>query len=428
MAHAVGGGQFPVPLWAIGYGAAAILVLLALALRSAWPASRLAAAADRSVLIPAAPFASRALVTVGRIVAALLWAVTATAAFVGPDDNAENITRYAVLWALFLGGIALSLVAGDVWRAVNPLDTLALLVFGGRLPDRTDRTPPAWTAAAGLATFAWITTAFHLRISPRALGAWLVAYTALALAGAAAWGRTWLREGEGFAVLFGLLARVSPWRRDEDGRLRLGLPVVGVSARSVGPSPRGVLGVALVAIAIPLFDAARLFRWWTDDIVGDRGDWPRTAVHTLGLAFTAAAVALVWLAATRAAARTVPDDSTWTPALLVLLAGLLVARYAVPFAVEAANFVALLSDPYARGWNLLGTIRWLPPFWVPGSSLFAWIEVLALVVGGALAVLVAHDRALAATTSRRLAATAVLPVQGAIIALTVVGIGLVLGG
>ncbi|MBA2281327.1 MAG: hypothetical protein H0W25_08870 [Acidimicrobiia bacterium] len=125
---------------------------------------------------------------------------------------------------------------------------LAHTVGGGQFP------VPLWT----------------IDISPRALGVWLVAYTTLVLAGAAAWGRAWLREGEGFAVLFGLLA------------------------------------VLVVAAAIPLFDAVRLFPWWTNDVVGVRGDWSRTFVHSLGLAFTIAVVALVWVGATRAGARSAP--------------------------------------------------------------------------------------------------------------------------
>ncbi|MBA2281326.1 MAG: hypothetical protein H0W25_08865 [Acidimicrobiia bacterium] len=93
---------------------------------------------------------------------------------------------------------------------------------------------------------------------------------------------------------------------------------------------------------------------------------------------------------------------------------------------EGTDFVALLSDPCARRWDLLGTIRLVPPTWVPGSSLFAWIEFLALVLGGAA--VVAHDRALAALKSQRGAAAAALGVQGALIGLTLVGVGILLGG
>ena len=45
---------------------------------------------------------------------------------------------------------------------------------------------------------------------PRALGTWLLAYTVAVLAGAWVWGRWWVEAGEGFSVLLGACARISP--------------------------------------------------------------------------------------------------------------------------------------------------------------------------------------------------------------------------
>jgi hypothetical protein len=244
------------------------------------------------------------------------------------------------------------------------------------------------------------------------VGVWLSSYTVLVLAGALVWGRGWLRRGEGFAVLHGLLGRLAPWRR------RLG---------TGGDVDAGGTWVLVVAAAVAIFSAVRGLFWWQVEVMGVRTGWSRTLVDTTGLTFTIAVIGTAWVGATRAASRATDDDrDPWGVVLLPAVAGLLVAKFVSLCVSDGWNLVALASDPFGKRWDVFGTYDWLPNFRLASSSLLSWVEVLAVLLGGALAVVLAQDAALAVAGSRRRAAAAVLPVQAALVALSVVGLELVL--
>ena len=88
--------------------------------------------------------------------------------------------------------------------------------------------------------FATLELAYSDSSSPRALAFAIALYTYVALFGMAAFGRdTWDRNGEGFAVLFGLLARIAPLHV-ADGRDPPAVAAHGARRRRAGargPSP-----------------------------------------------------------------------------------------------------------------------------------------------------------------------------------------------
>jgi hypothetical protein len=370
-AHAVGGGELPVPTWLLGYGGVALVGLTALALRIA-PRRR----AEGPPAAPLGPAAGPL-----RWLGLLTYAAVLFAAFTGPDTAAANIVPTGVLVVFWVGLPLLCLVAGDVFARVNPFDPVVAVLEralpGERTGPGTPQAPP-WTGAAFLALFTWFLLAYHRPGSPRALGVLLILYAVLAVAGGLRWGRPWLRTGEGFGALSAGIAWLRSPRR---------------------PVPPGIVAVAVVWLGSTAFDALGVTRFWVD-LLGSARGWERTALDTMGFVWVLAIVGGVAMAAARLLDDGAGPRSTVVPAplgaaLLAVAATWFVVHDLTLLLFEGQNFLALLSDPLGQGRNLFGTIDRTIDFTIVQSSWVLWTHVVALLAGHALAVLVAHRAATA---------------------------------
>src|SRR5690606_20484864 len=61
---------------------------------------------------------------------------------------------------------------------------------------------------------------------------------------------------------------------------------------------------------------------------------------------------------------------------------------------EGQNFIALLSDPIGRGWDLAGTISQTVDYGLAQAAWVPWVQVTAVLGGHVAAVVVSHDVAL----------------------------------
>jgi hypothetical protein len=83
-------------------------------------------------------------------------------------------------------------------------------------------------------------------------------------------------------------------------------------------------------------------------------------------------------------------------ALIPIALAYLIAHYFSFFVQqEQAQFTYLLSDPLGRGWDLFGTAGHRIDFAAVGPTAVWTVQVTALVAGHAIALALAHDRALA---------------------------------
>jgi hypothetical protein len=103
-----------------------------------------------------------------------------------------------------------------------------------------------------------------------------------------------------------------------------------------------------------------------------------------------------------------------------------VAHYFSLVVFEGQGALALLSDPLGRGWDLFGTASWRIDYRAVSPSTIAWVQAGAIVVGHAVGVAVAHDRAVA-LFDRRQADRSQRPLVGVMVAYTVGGLALLLG-
>lgn len=404
LAHGFGGANgLPLPRWLLAYGVGIGVVLTFIVLRVVMPAPTNPALRSPHTIRTPLLIATRA------IGLALFVGIVIAAAF-GTNDPGANIAPVAVIVIFWLGFQVVSAVAGDVFWLLDPFDTIARFLTRSQARDPERAAPDAhWTAAALLFTFVWFVLAYPEFYPPSPLDiAWFLAvYTVAVVAGATLWGRAWVREGEGFSALFGLLAR----RRE----------------RAATSGTVALLSVYLGAIG---FDAISRTDWWLR-VLGTTRGWEERLLNTLGLAWIVASVAIIYLTAARVAARVAgrsPGEltTTFAPMLVPLGIAWSVAHYLRASLADFQSFVALLSDPLGRGWDVFGTIdnpvnyRWLTP------AQAGWIEALVLLSGCVLSAVVVHRTALTVVRGRA-GVRAIYPVGGALVVAAVGAVALLLG-
>jgi hypothetical protein len=391
LAHNVGADSLPAPSWLLGYLGALAILGAAAWLRGSWTTARLgvAPADEPDAWDDALPAASR-WGLVGQLVGLALLALTFAVAVAGPDEPATNVARLAVfrVWPYALPLLCLAL--GDVLRVLNPIRPIVAAIertTGHR--GSADGAPP-WTAAVFLAAFWWVYLAYHSPGSPGVVAVVLAAYSLAAVAGGVAWGQGWLASGEGFGAVSAAVGRLT-------------------HRRTAAPVP-GVLALAVVWLGAAVFDGVSTTSWWVD-VLGTRTGWSRTLLNTVGLVWMTAIVAAVALAALRVAeARAADgDDGASAPSLVRLL-----GVAAIPIAAawyladnlplllaEGQDFIALVSDPFGKGWDLFGTIDLSIDYTLATADWVQWVQLAALVAGHLAMLVVVHDGAIARLGRRR---------------------------
>ncbi len=425
-------GDLPLPKSFFVYAAALAVVLSFLIASFSWkeetdestPSGRALGRWTTTVRTMISPFV--------RTIGLLALGVTLLAAWAGASDPGANLAPVMLYVVFWVGVLWLGAVLGDVWRMLNPLDTIAMFA-GGRIGTAPE--PPAddrslawshWPAAAGLLVFQWLELAHPDPSAPRVVAVWLSLYCIVMLACAARWGRAWLQTGEGFTVLFRLVAAISPLGRDPDGTLRLRMPFSGLGA--VAPR-RGLSAVVLCVLGGTTFDGvSRSSRY--DDMVIDLSPWTRSLVNTVGLLVTIGVIGGLYVLVARLTARMGQGDAgriadRYAATLVPIALAYSVAHYFSLLVFDGQGAIRLLSDPLGRGWNLFGTADHTIDYSVLSTGAIAVVQVVAIVVGHAAAVFLAHDRAVRDFGARR-AARSQLPMLVLMIGLTVTGLTLLL--
>ena len=310
-----------------------------------------------------------------RLIGIVGWAWIIAQGVVGGESAGDVATLFLWVYGWVLLAM-LSAIVGPVWHFLDPFSTIhdALAWVVARLgirPWGLAEYPTAvgrWPAVVGFLVVVWLE--LILDAGPSVLFIVVVGYTVLSLAMMAQFGRDeWRSQGDVFSVWFRLLGKLAAYRLvDEDGR---------VVRRSFGSGLLepgfGRADVVVVALGVGsiLYDGLSQTQIWFD-LFGLPGLVPATG---LMLAFLGIVVA-----AALAVTRTVGVDAT-AAGLIPIATGYLFAHYLTYVLIDGQRIVIALSDPFQRGWDLIGfafhepTGAWLPPGLV-------WTLQLAAVVGG----------------------------------------------
>jgi hypothetical protein len=447
LAHSSIGGvrDLPVPETFFFTTATVVLVVSFLLLGVLWKRPLLERAAEGRLLPEALGrivLSTVLRVILGAISVGLLFLTVATG-LLGTSLALLNFAPTFVYVTFWLGIPLLSVLFGNVWSVLSPWRALAdatvwVLERGGRearpVLEPTERFG-RYPAAVALLSFVALELAHPDGGYPRTVGVAAAIYSYWALAGMAIYGRdTWTRCGEGFAVAFGLFARMAPFAARE-GRVIVRWPFSGLAGAD---RTRGALVFVAVMLGSTSFDGFQRTSVWGDfegdiraDLVGDPGwvvDLVLTLVNLAGLLAFVTAVVLTYAAATEAARRLVRAPRSLVPDFVLSLVPIafayVVAHYFSSFMIDGQFVIALASDPFGRGWDLFGTVDYAPNLTIVSPETVWYVQVISLTVGHVAGLAIAHDRAVALFESRSDALRSQYPMLALMVLYTVGGLWL----
>jgi hypothetical protein len=356
----------------------------------------------------------------------------AVVALAGSPEIPANATPWAFFVTFWVGLVPLSLLLGPVWGVLNPLRTLYLglrrLVGPARNEAGLERLGH-WPAAASLLAFVIYELATPNRADPRRVGTFIVVYAVVHLAAAVQYGEGWFARGGGFEVYSRLIGRLAVIGRRSDGVLVWRSPLNGVEAQ---PRVRGLEAVAIVLVGSTAFDGLTRTLWWQDG----PGSGGETAVLAplLGLACSVAAIGALYLVGCWVSGRLGRYGGAalqYAPSIIPIAVGYAIAHYFSLFMFDGQTTWILASDPFATGLNLLGLTGYGVDYTVVSDRVISLVQVGAIVGGHVLGVILAHDRAISLAKQapdRGHPVQSQIPLLVVMVAFTLTGLGLLLGG
>ena len=433
LAHGVGArGDLPLPFSLFAIGAAVALIAAFISLEFFWSQARLPGAASGRSLGLAFGRVLDVLAVPARLGSLGLFVLALASSISGSETGSLRFGPLTVYVALWVGMPLVSAVFGDVWRVLNPFETIAAAIEWTAaklgLPPLTDtgEIPGGyWPAVVAVGWFLFFELCYHDGTTNSAVGGAMIAYTVGMVGGSAVFGRRWLRQADGFAVLFSLLAKMSPLYRDDAGALRLRVPLSGLATIS----PRtDLLAVLLVVLGGTTFDSLAGSTLWPD-LVGNHRGWTATGINTLGMLIVIAIMSGLYYLGSLAVGWFTEQNAgevarRFAHSLVPIVLGYTVAHYFSLLVLDGGqNFLRLLSNPFDRGSDWFGTFGWSVNYFLVSADAIAWVQFLAIVVGHLAAVLVAHDRAVE-TSDASEAAWAQRPMLVVMVFYSVVGLWL----
>ncbi|MEU4393649.1 hypothetical protein [Kribbella sp. NPDC023855] len=427
--HGIGGrGDLPVPLWLAIYSAAAAVAVAFFALAAFWSQPRFERAAGTPLRRLTRVVDARAIRWLLKALGLGALVLLLAAAWFGSDSPSHNpAPTWLYVW-IWVGIIPLSLLLGPVWRLGNPVRTLAALV-----PRKSYRPLPAgiayWPAVAGLLGFLWLELVYPDGSAPLVVATFVTTYAVVNVAAGIVYGPRWFGIGDSFEVYAEVLAKLSPIGRDTHRQLVLRNPLAGLALL---PQERGMVALLCLLLGSTAFDGVSRWSAWTT-VTGDLGPAAHIVVYTIGLLAAVAVVAALVLLATRAtgAARIRPGSlgeaglpGAFVHSLVPIAIGYAVAHYFSFAMFQGQDGLLLATDPFGRGWDLLGVGEARINYAFLGTGLIAGVQIGAIVLGHVLGVVSAHDRATQLFRRRQLR-RAQYPMLAAMVAFTAGGIALV---
>lgn len=433
LAHGIGTRtDLPVPVSLAATGAALAVVVSFVALAALWRSSRLRAGA-RGVPAPGRLQAladSRPGRLAGQSVTLVVCAAVVAIGLVGPADAKFNLAPWVLFVTFWVGLVPASLLLGPVWRVLNPLRAvhagLARLLRVDPVEGRW-ALPAAvgcWPAALSLLAFTWYELVFPRRDEPWVCSLVVLGYAVVQLAAATVFGVRWFARGDGFEVWSTLLGAMAPLGRRPDGRLGWRGPLEGLDGV---PAVPGLTAVVVTLVGSTAFDGLTRTAFYA--VHGPNG----VLQPTLLLLCSVAAVGLLCTAGTWAVTvlRAGPElrlsSNLFAHAVVPIAAGYAVAHYFSLLLFDGQQPFILASDPLGRGADLFGTTHRAVDYTLVSTRTIALVQVGAIVTGHVLAVVAAHDRAVRLLPYRA-AVRSQYPLLGSMVALTLIAVGLVLGG
>lgn len=389
LAHGLGGRtDLPVPLGYAVAGALSVLIVTFVALVRLWPQPRMQ---ESPVLRPIRFPAWRRLAAALRWLGIFVLVVLVTTGLFGADNSVRNPAPVLMWVGFWLLVPFASAAVGDLYRLMNPWD---LLAKAGPPRRMWPRSLGVWPAVILFVAFVWVELIYPRAADPVAVAAIVLIFGLLMVLSADRW-EGGLDGFDPFRTYNGLVSAIAPiqlspeaspqWR----GWLRA-LPLL--------PARPGLTAFVVTMIATVTYDGLSATAWYDRTFGSFGGSLAGSSllllatVGLLGLAYTVAC----WAAARQASGQwtTSTVAQRFAHTLVPIGFAYAFAHYFTLVVFEGQLLVSTLSDPFGRGWNLLGTTGRSVDFTLLSPNAIWWVQMAVIVLGHVAGVVLAHDRAL----------------------------------
>jgi len=352
------------------------------------------------------------------------------AGLIGIEDPFKNIAPTAV-WVIWWVGLAyVSGLLGDLWAVINPWKAVFEAIdwllgkFRPNMRLGLNRDYPgklgSWAVVVLFVWFIWAELIWPESDTPSEISRIVIIYSVITWIGMLIFGcRNWLRHGEVFTVLFGLLARFAPTEyiaEKNEWNLR---------PWAVGLLPDKPISVSLTMFVLLMLSSVTFDGLLATPLWGEVAQWMLisdlvrpfilllqdttgnaiAAISTIALIVFLVVFQLLYLAfsvlmyiSTPANARaglTIGEVARlFVLSLIPIALAYHLAHYLSFLLIVGQYIIPLSSDPFGFGWDLFGTRIYFPDIGIVNAK-FVWItSVIAVVTGHIIAVWLSHVVAL----------------------------------
>ena len=399
LAHGIGGrSDLPVPIELVLVGAGCALLVSFLALAALWKTPRLQGRPDYgrelTGVTPRPVLRVLGLISLLLVIGQLFVPLLGLQLVTGRPTIAP-VMVWVVVWLLVPFASA---VIGNWYADLNPWRTTASLFRLGRF-ERVHLIGSLglWPASLMFLVFIWLELVHPTSGAPLTLARAALLVTLTVLVGISVVGReTGLQLLDPFTTYNRLISAISPLGRSSTGRI---VWRGWLRSLTVIPEWKGLWFFLVVMIGTVTYDGASDSDWFVSATAWMGGG---RLAQTLSLLLTVGVVGLGYLGASWAAARlgggtwsTVRVAQRFAHSLVPIALAYAFAHYFTLVIFEGQQLFAAVSDPFGIGWDLFGTADRRIDFWVRSTDPIWYIQVATIVGGHVLAVILAHDRALA---------------------------------
>jgi hypothetical protein len=405
LAHGVGRVyELPLPL-PLYLAAAAVTVLVSFAIRLLVPEE---AEAEESQIVGAA--GARAVARVLGIIAVFFLVLTVLSGAI-VRERGLTFSPLAFWVGLIVGISVLSVIVGGIWQRIDPW-ALAERTYRIEDAEVTPRTFPWWVGPVGVYLLFWFELVSNVGFESFWVVVALVLYSLFAFSFRTALGERW-EVVDPLSILFGFAARTSPLRIDERGIFYRGM-LGGLDEK--GPMPLALYASVFLLLGSTTLDNVQETVGWSS-FLSSTGleSLPEVLVDSVALLLFALPFFALFMLATTASHRwTGKSESAgalgrqlgWS--LIPIGVAYVLAHNAPLVMTGGPQLLRALSDPFQKGWNLLGTSNLLTGY-LPSPKLVWFIEIALIVAGHILGVIAAHRTAVRLADDRRDAVRSELP-------------------
>ncbi|MFQ5903679.1 MAG: hypothetical protein ACE5JO_08310, partial [Candidatus Binatia bacterium] len=351
-----------------------------------------------------------------------------------------------LVWIIWWVGMAyISALGGNLWALISPLKVLfewaeALYrrigpggEFSRHLP--YPQALGVWPGFLLFLAFSWVELVFSGSAVPANLAVMALGYSLITWTGMFLFGKEqWIKHGEAFSLVFGLLARFAPTEvrvvqpdacracglgcRDRDGECincyvcfrraeavhrEWNLRPYGVGLLRNEPVSGSMMAFVLLMLSTVTFDGFMATPTWANiesslyGVLRDLGGVRVSAIRTLGLVTFPVLFLGIYLTVNgvigavsgwRLSAGRLARSFAFT--LVPIAIAYHMAHYLSYLVTQGQRIIPLVSDPFGFGWDLLGTMGYRVNIGVVGARFGWYTAVVAIVLGHIIAVYLAH--------------------------------------